>query len=208
MKKLSINTYPMISAINVPPVLAPRNQRVLVLLFLLLCLIVAFLALPPKSAAAAASCQAQHVVQRGENLFRIGQKYGIGWPKIAQANNIADANRIYVGQRLCIPTAVQQPPPSQSIPTFTIIGVVRDQSVTIRTSNFPANRQFDVLMGGYGTKGVNGTWVTSINSGNGGSFTATYAIPASQRGADRIAIRLQSPSGPFSYNWFWNTTTR
>jgi len=76
--------------------------------------------------------------------------------------------------------------------------------VTIRTANFPANQRFDVLMGAYGTKGINGTYVTSTQSGNGGSFTATYPIPANLRGADQIAIRLQNPSGYYSFNWFFN----
>jgi hypothetical protein len=62
-------------------------------------------------------------------------------------------------------------------------------------------------MGAYGTLGVNGTVVGTTDSGNG-SFTATYTIPAVLRGSSRIAIRLQSTSGHFSYNWFWNNTTQ
>ncbi|RMF76218.1 MAG: LysM domain-containing protein [Chloroflexi bacterium] len=45
-----------------------------------------------------------HIVQTGENLFRIGLRYNIPFPVIARANNIADPNRIFVGQRLVIPT--------------------------------------------------------------------------------------------------------
>jgi LysM repeat protein len=150
-------------------------------------------------------CRLQHIVQRNENLYRIGQWYGLNWAVIAQANNLNNPNSIYVGQRLCIPSGGNPtPPPSGTIPTFTIVSVVPDQSVTIRTANFPANQRFDILMGASGTKGINGTYVTSTQSGNGGSFTATYQIPVNLRGADRIAIRLQSPSGYFSYNWFFN----
>ncbi len=32
--------------------------------------------------------------------------------------------------------------------------------------------------------------------------------PASLRGSAQISIRLQSKSGYFSYNWFYNVTTR
>jgi len=44
-----------------------------------------------------------HVVQPGENLFRIAIKYGTTVEAIAVANNIRNVHRIYVGQRLRIP---------------------------------------------------------------------------------------------------------
>lgn len=44
-----------------------------------------------------------HVVQQGENLFRIGLKYGMSWEAIAQANGITDPTQVYVGQKLVIP---------------------------------------------------------------------------------------------------------
>jgi hypothetical protein len=98
------------------------------------------------------------------------------------------------------------PAPAKPVPTFTIVSVVRDQSVTIRTANFPANQTFTARMGPMGTRGVGGTVVGTTSSGTGGSFVATYDIPSGLRGADRIAIRLDSPAGYFSYNWFYNNT--
>jgi murein DD-endopeptidase MepM/ murein hydrolase activator NlpD len=44
-----------------------------------------------------------HVVQRGENLFRIAMRYGTTVEAIAQANGIKDPTQISVGQRLLIP---------------------------------------------------------------------------------------------------------
>ncbi len=44
-----------------------------------------------------------HTVQPGENLFRIGLKYGLGWKEIMAANGMSSTN-IYVGQQLRIPT--------------------------------------------------------------------------------------------------------
>ncbi|MBI3760910.1 MAG: LysM peptidoglycan-binding domain-containing protein [Chloroflexi bacterium] len=43
-----------------------------------------------------------HTVQPGENLFRIGLKYGVSWTAIMQANGLTSTN-VYVGQRLVIP---------------------------------------------------------------------------------------------------------
>ena len=161
--------------------------------------------LPPTT-----GCARLHTVRPGENLFRISLRYGVSWTVVAQANNLINANIVYVGQQLCIPTRGGTTPPSPigTIPTFAIVSVVANQSVTIQTSNFPANQQFDVLMGAFGTRGINGIWVTSTPSGNGGSFTTTYSIPAGLRGSSRIAIRLQSPSGYYSYNWFYNASTQ
>lgn len=100
------------------------------------------------------------------------------------------------------------PQPAPTAPAITVSGVARDQSVTIKGSNFPAGYRFTVLMGDYGSMGVGGHAVTTIDSGAGGSFTATYTIPAALRGSSRIAIRLQSERGGYySYNWFWNNTT-
>lgn len=97
---------------------------------------------------------------------------------------------------------------SGKIPTFSIVSVDTDDSVTIRTKNFPANDSFVVRMGVMGTRGVGGIKVTTQNSGSGGTFTATYSIPDSLEGYYQIAIRLESPtSGYFAYNWFYNDTS-
>jgi hypothetical protein len=97
------------------------------------------------------------------------------------------------------------PPGYFGIPTFFIQSVVRNSSVTITTNNFPANDTFNVYMGYYGTLGNGGIPVTSVNSGSGGSFTATYTIPAALDGLNRIAIRLQDTNNYYyAYNWFWN----
>lgn len=44
-----------------------------------------------------------HVVKRGENLFRIALRYGVDMWAVVRANDIANPNYIYVGQRLSIP---------------------------------------------------------------------------------------------------------
>jgi hypothetical protein len=94
---------------------------------------------------------------------------------------------------------------SSTFPYFTILEVVKDQTVTIQAYNFPANDSFRVTMGPYGSYGINGVVVGFSDTGSGGSFTATYTIPSTLVGSAKIAIRLQSPtSGYYAYNWFWN----
>ena len=51
-----------------------------------------------------------HVVKRGENLFRIGQAYGVAARELARVNGIRDAGHIRVGQKLFIPGATRPLP--------------------------------------------------------------------------------------------------
>lgn len=44
-----------------------------------------------------------HVVSAGENLFRIGLRYGVHFTTLATYNGIPDATRIFVGQCIAIP---------------------------------------------------------------------------------------------------------
>ncbi|MBC8249141.1 MAG: LysM peptidoglycan-binding domain-containing protein [Anaerolineales bacterium] len=52
----------------------------------------------------AVSGERTHVVQPGENLFRIALHYGMTYTALAAANGIINPDLIYVGQRLTIPT--------------------------------------------------------------------------------------------------------
>jgi hypothetical protein len=93
------------------------------------------------------------------------------------------------------------------LPTFSIMSVDEDESVTIRTNNLPPNDTFIVTMGKNGTLGIGGANAGDLESGNGGSLTFTFDIPSSLEGSERIAIRIQSPtSGYYAYNWFYNIT--
>ncbi len=59
-----------------------------------------------------------HIVQRGENLFRIALRYGTTVEAITIANGIADPRSIAVGQRLLIPNA--QPGNVGALTTHTV----------------------------------------------------------------------------------------
>lgn len=92
-------------------------------------------------------------------------------------------------------------------PTFSILSVSRNNSVTIQTYNLPPNDSFNVTMGPMGTQGIGGYYVDSVNSGSGGSRKYTFSIPSALRGSYQISIRMYSPSsGYFAYNWFYNNT--
>ena len=66
----------------------------------------------------AAEGQTIHVVQRGENLYRISLRYNVSIAAIQAANNIPNPNLIFAGQQLIIPSGAQPPtPPTPPTPT-------------------------------------------------------------------------------------------
>ena len=101
------------------------------------------------------------------------------------------------------------PAQGSTIPTFSIVSVVTNESVTVETYNYPANQNFVVTMGPMGTQGVNGIVVATTNSGAGGTFRATYMIPEALKGSYQIAVRMQTTHQYpyYAYNWFYNNTT-
>jgi hypothetical protein len=104
--------------------------------------------------------------------------------------------------------AVSLPHPTMAaaVPTITILSVKAGESVTIKATNLPSNREFTARMDVMGDYALGGTVVGANNSGSG-SFTATYTIPSDLKDETRLAIRIDTPSGWFSYNWFDNQTT-
>ncbi len=58
-----------------------------------------------------------HIVQAGENLFRIALRYGTTVEAIARANGITNPALIYAGQKLIIPAAGSTPSSSSTTTT-------------------------------------------------------------------------------------------
>jgi hypothetical protein len=150
--------------------------------------------------AQASGCVAYHWVRYGESLSWIGRYYGVSWPYLASVNGIAPPYTIYAGQRLCIPsggtggyptyTGYTSSVGAQRTWSFVVTNVDPNVTVSIKTYNFPSNVEFKVKIG----NNVNGQYqwrdVAALDSGNGGSFGADFAIPAEFSGARQLAIRL------------------
>lgn len=58
---------------------------------------------PPPPPPPPPPCSRWHIVRWGETLWGISRLYGVSPWAIASANHIYNLNRIYAGQRLCIP---------------------------------------------------------------------------------------------------------
>ncbi len=61
-----------------------------------------------------------HVVQQGENLFRIALRYGVTVEAIANANGIANPALINTGQTLTIPSGAQTSSPPTGATTYVV----------------------------------------------------------------------------------------
>jgi LysM repeat protein len=73
-----------------------------------------------------------HVVQQGENLFRIGLRYGLTARDVALANGIADTNRIWAGTKLVIPVLASLVPHTHAvIPGDTLYSLARRFGTTV-----------------------------------------------------------------------------
>lgn len=79
---------------------------------LLVAMLMGAVLVPSAVAAPLAQTQTVHVVQPGENLFRISLRYGVTVAAIQAANGLTD-HIVYVGQQLTIPAAGIGTEPSQ-----------------------------------------------------------------------------------------------
>jgi LysM repeat protein len=59
-----------------------------------------------------------HVVQPGDNLYRIALSYGTTYPQLQRANCMGSSTTIYSGQRLWVPNIPTRTPGVTVIPNF------------------------------------------------------------------------------------------
>jgi len=82
-----------------------RRLFIALLMFLVAALVVTPLLVFAGNAEQTCGTGVVHLVQPGENLFRISLRYGTTMSAIANANGIVNIHRIYAGQQLFIPCA-------------------------------------------------------------------------------------------------------
>jgi LysM repeat protein len=73
-----------------------------------------------------------HLVQPGENLFRISLRYGVSMDSIMAANGMTNSHTIYAGQQLVIPVSSDSTAAAEDQPTMTgnVYTVVRGDTLT------------------------------------------------------------------------------
>lgn len=77
--------------------------KTLVSVFVLVAALVGMtFAAPAQAAQASGVCSQYHTVQPGENLFRIGLRYGLTVTTLQSMNGLVNPNWIWAGQSLCV----------------------------------------------------------------------------------------------------------
>lgn len=93
-------------------------------------------------------------------------------------------------------------------PMTKITVVEAGKTVTVTGSNFTKNDTYIVLMNWFGTRGINGVEVGTVETGDSSTFEQTFDIPESLADAASIAIRFESKNTPYySFDWFSNSDT-
>jgi murein DD-endopeptidase MepM/ murein hydrolase activator NlpD len=141
----------------------------------------------------------RHTIQSGETLFNIAQRYGVTMAELQEANSIANASVIYVGQELIIPgmeaqEAVQLPP---AIIALDLTPLTLREGKTGR-----------VRLTTRATATVTATFldraVPVISVGDGVSFVVWVVAPlATPAGIYPFALSITEASGevtPFAFN--------
>lgn len=86
---------------------------------------------------------------------------------------------------------VLQSPLALARPQVTVTQVIRNRSVDFSAQNFRSNENVEVLIGIYGTHGVDGIKVGSFRTTQTGTLRATVSIPSAFRGEGRLDLRVQ-----------------
>lgn len=148
--------------------------RKLFAVILCLALLLAFVPTTNPVSAQAPCSGTTHVVQTGENLFRIGLQYNLTATQVAAANGISNINYIQVGQVLCIPAAGQFGTGGPTT-TTTTTGVVAGSEivggrVTVNSGYFAVDRAANSVQ-------VN-VPAGTLDSASGFTTTATIGLDA------------------------------
>ena len=75
----------------------------------------------------------RHVVQPGDNLYRIALSYGITYPQLQRANCMGSSTTIYAGQLLWVPNVATRTP----VPGVTVVPNFPSAVPTFTASNTP-----------------------------------------------------------------------
>ena len=144
------------------------------------------------SAASGSTCDTEYLVQWGDNLYRIGLRYGVSWPEIAANNGIGYPYWVYAGQTICISGPASGTSGGSGASIFVTDNII-DKNVSIQTSRLPRHEIFDVFIGTCYDTAIDGSLVGKIKTdGVPGIYEGKYPIPSSLYGVSCLAIRISS----------------
>ena len=103
------------------------------------------------------------------------------------------------------PTPTVTPVPVTNKATISVLSVEQNKTVTLRTTNFPANTNFTVRVGPFYTFFRDYVTTGTINSGKGGTFDFSVTLPAVVKDVELVTVRLDG-GGIYAYNALRNVS--
>lgn len=148
-----------------------------------------------------------HIIQRGETLFTISQRYGVSMVDLQTANNITNASVIYAGQDIIVPgvepvpSAVQLPAAITSI-DITPLTLAEGKTGRIRLTTRSAatvsatllNRSIPVISQ---DGGINHTFFAAIPLTTPGGIYPLSMVITEPVGLTEFAVNLQIDAGSY-----------
>jgi len=142
-----------------------------------------------------------HVVQNGETLLRIAQRYDVAISDLVAANGLADPDRILAGQQLTIPQPVAVPAEAGLPAPFLGVEVapspaLQGQTVVIRIRThglFPGARVYGRLLGQ--------EFEFATDSPGGGGAWALVGIPALTEPGNYALLLIAEGAQPAARIW-------
>lgn len=101
-----------------------KKRIISIILMLVLC----FSAIPSQELTAASKVKT-HVVKSGDSLVKIGKKYKVSWRDLAKKNDIKSPYKIYIGDKLEIPTVKKATTKKNTDKTKKVTKPVKDITV-------------------------------------------------------------------------------
>jgi hypothetical protein len=153
-------------------------------------------AAPVQASNSYSSCSQYYLIQYGDTLYKIGVRFGISWPDIANANGIGYPYTIYYGTNICIPSDGSSynyygNTTSTGGIGLSVSSVKVNSSFKLTATNLPKHEDFDVNVGtcDYATPKNVGEIVTD---GDSGTFKDTFKIPSKYEGRSCLVVYLDS----------------
>lgn len=84
-----------------------------------------------------------YVVQKGDSLSKIAEKYGTTWQVLAEYNNIANPSLIYPGQKIKIPSDAKEKAEKEEL--LLRIDKLEQEIKTLKTENTLLNYKLNKI---------------------------------------------------------------
>jgi hypothetical protein len=150
----------------------------------------------PQQAQAQANCRTIHIVREGDTKPFIAHTYDLRWREIADANDVNRADKVTVGQQLCIPEGDDDERPNRpagdSDATYSL--TISGGRIFISLSKFSQNYVY--LVKARGANVGAGGWYNlgRIQVSRNQDFSTSFTVPNDLRDVQFISVCLKDQS--------------